>query len=417
MIHILLVDDEPHVLKAIGEMLAKQQEYTCQVKTADSAAKALDILKSTAVDLLISDICMPGLTGIDLVSCVSRMQPQCKLIFLSAYSEFSYAYSGIKYGVLDYILKTENDEVILQSIFKALALIEAGQKQSDQSDPPLYAAPPIAEDVLLATIMDHPSLTLGECAAIFRTLGFKNEPALLLFAQIAAPQSLNDVNVSVLSQLLEETFRSYPFLLHSCILQKAGFLLLQFFKQPELLQITRQLSSVLRLYTAQCGHSLYVDIVQLEGDYAQIQEGYALLKNMESEKREPIRSFSLPELRKSIPRDHTAYDSADTLISFIRSYINQHIHEEITLEILAQKTGYSADYLSVIFKQRTGESYHRFLCRQKMNHIKTLMLCPELSLDDVRIMSGFKTRSYFNHFIKKEAAMPPRQLRNTLLKK
>ena len=417
MIRILLVDDEPHVLKAIGEMLTKQREYICQVQTADSAAKALDILKSTTVDLLISDICMPGLTGVDLVACVARMQPQCKLIFLSAYSEFDYAYSGIKYGVLDYILKTENDEIILQSIFKVLALIEVGQKQTDQPDPASHTAPPIVEDVLFATIMEHSSLTLGECAAIFRTLGFKNEPALLLFAQIAAPHSANDVNISVLSQLIEETFQSCPLLLRSCILQKAGLLLLQFFEQPELLQITRQLSSVLRLYAAQCGHSLYVDIVQLEGEYTQIQESYTLLKNMESMKREPIRSFSLSELRKSISRDHTAYDSADTLISFIRSYIDQHIHEEITLEILAQKTGYSSDYLSVIFKQRTGESYHRFLCRQKMNNIKTLMLCPELSLDDVRIMAGFKSRSYFNHFIKKEAAMPPRQLRNTLLKK
>jgi len=419
MIHILLVDDEPHVLDAIGGMLKDQKEYICQLHTADSAAKALNILKTSPIDLLISDICMPGLSGMDLAACVARIQPKCKLIFLSAYSNFSYAYEAIKYGALDYILKTEQDNVILQSIFKALAFIEADQKKAALSDSVPQAASLMPEDVLFATIMEHSSLTLGECAAIFRTLGFENKPAYLICVHAAPAHSSHAVQKDVLCKLIENSFLAQPFHMRSCSLGDQALFLLQFSQQPalDLLQISRQFSSILRLYTGHCSHAVQVDIVQLEGDYAQIREADDLIQSLSAKGREAIRCFSLAQLREITLQENASHDSIDTLISFIRSYIGQHINEEITLDILAQKTGYSADYLSVIFKQRTGESYHRFLCRQKMQYIKALMQRPELSLDDVCTMAGFKTRSYFNHFIKKEAAMPPRQLRNTLLKK
>ena len=417
MIHVLVVDDEPHVVEAIRSMLQSQTEFSCQVQTADSAARALNILKSMPIDLLISDICMPGLTGIDLAACVSRMRPQCKIIFLTAHSEFTYAYEGIKYGVLDYMLKTDRDAVIMKGIIKALSLIETEQKKETLLAVP-NAPSPAPEDVLFSTIMDHSTLTFGECAAIFRTLGFGKQPLdfILIRSDGTALQHAS------LRQLTEDAFHSFSPILRSCALQGQSVLLMQFPlpPMPDLQRISRVFSSVARLYLNRHKQPLFVDIVRLDCDWGQIRETDELLNALprpeKSASRESIRCFSLAQLRELIRQDRAAHDSVSTLISFMRTYISQHIHEEITLDILAQKTGYSSDYLSVIFKQRLGESYHHFLCRQKLEYIKSLMRQPELSLDDVRIKAGFKSRSYFNHFIKKEAAMPPRQLRSSLLK-
>jgi len=81
---ILIVDDEDALCQTLNDMLS---EEGYRLLEASSGSRALDILKSTNVDLMISDIKMPGMSGFDLVEKVNELYPQVKIQLVSGYSD------------------------------------------------------------------------------------------------------------------------------------------------------------------------------------------------------------------------------------------------------------------------------------------------------------------------------------------
>lgn len=108
MYKVLLVDDEAMVTQGLTRFVNWQEAGYTVAGTATSVAKALDFLEKEPVDLVITDIQMPGQNGIDLIRILKDLYPQIKTIILSGYTEFSYAQQAIRFGALDYLTKPIN---------------------------------------------------------------------------------------------------------------------------------------------------------------------------------------------------------------------------------------------------------------------------------------------------------------------
>lgn len=124
MYRVLIVDDEPYVVDWLSALLEAQTEPELDVCRAYSGADALNWLNRAKIDIVITDICMPDVSGISLAEKVRQNWPQCKVILLTAHAEFSYAYEAIKNNVTGYILKTEDDDRILEEVGKAVRLLD-----------------------------------------------------------------------------------------------------------------------------------------------------------------------------------------------------------------------------------------------------------------------------------------------------
>lgn len=124
MYRILVVDDEAYVVDWLSMLLESQTDPDLDVCCAYSASEAIQWLERTKIDVVISDISMPGMNGVDLAGKVNLNWPQCKVILLTAYAEFNYAYEAIRNNVVSYILKTEDDDVIIAEVKKAIDIIE-----------------------------------------------------------------------------------------------------------------------------------------------------------------------------------------------------------------------------------------------------------------------------------------------------
>ena len=122
--NVLIVDDEAFVVDWLTELLESQKEYNFNIYPTYNAMKALEWIERTRIDLIISDIRMPNLTGFELVERANKLWPLCKSILLTAHAEFEYAHTAIDKGVLSYILKTEDDTHILNEIKKAITIID-----------------------------------------------------------------------------------------------------------------------------------------------------------------------------------------------------------------------------------------------------------------------------------------------------
>ncbi|HKR22681.1 MAG TPA: response regulator [Pyrinomonadaceae bacterium] len=116
MAEILVVDDDDIIRDTLCELLS--QDHACQ--TAATAEEALARLEAQAFDLVLTDVSMPGLTGLDLLNRVVELYPGTPVIVVSGLSDQEQAQSLISRGAFDYLLKPFRLEVVEDSVKRAL---------------------------------------------------------------------------------------------------------------------------------------------------------------------------------------------------------------------------------------------------------------------------------------------------------
>ena len=126
MYRLLIVDDEKDILEWLEELFIDRTMLgeELEVYTAQSGSKALALLDKIRFDVVLSDIKMPGINGIELFKRIKINWPKCRIVFLTGHRNFDYVYEVIQSQGVRYILKTESDEVIVQNIESALHDIE-----------------------------------------------------------------------------------------------------------------------------------------------------------------------------------------------------------------------------------------------------------------------------------------------------
>ncbi len=106
------VEDEPIILRYIAKQIEKLAPDIVLVGTAGSAAQALYLIEVHQPDILVTDIEMPGMSGLDLIAHTRDTSPDMHVAIISGYGNFSYAQSALRYGVSDYLLKPlEEDQL------------------------------------------------------------------------------------------------------------------------------------------------------------------------------------------------------------------------------------------------------------------------------------------------------------------
>lgn len=123
MLSLLIVDDEPTIVDTLAFTIDWEEIGILTVYKAYSGNEALSILSENAVDILIADINMPRMTGIELVGQIYRQYRHVKCVLLSGHAEFAYAKQAINYGVSDYLLKPVSDEDLIAVIGKIVVKI------------------------------------------------------------------------------------------------------------------------------------------------------------------------------------------------------------------------------------------------------------------------------------------------------
>ena len=124
MHRILIVDDEPEIVEGLYTLFQRQETMELEIYKAYSGFEALDRLYNTQIELILLDIQMPAMTGLQLMETVKANWPKCWIIFLTGYNEFDYIYEAVQYDRINYILKNEKYHKIIQTVESALRDIE-----------------------------------------------------------------------------------------------------------------------------------------------------------------------------------------------------------------------------------------------------------------------------------------------------
>lgn len=130
MFQLLLVDDEASVVDSLADTLPWHEIGIGTVFKAYSGSEALEILNTNSIDIMMTDIRMPGMNGLELLARVRRSWKKIKCILLSGHAEFSYAQEAIAHDTYEYLLKPISDEEVLLKVGNA---VEALQKERDEN--------------------------------------------------------------------------------------------------------------------------------------------------------------------------------------------------------------------------------------------------------------------------------------------
>lgn len=134
MYKLIIVEDELMIRKTLSEALNWNEAGCTVAGTAQDGIQALELIKKNKPDIIISDIKMDGMDGIELCQKMKYDHPEIKVIIITGHSEFDYAQSALKLGVKDLILKPIDHGELMNSVRKAIAEIEVEKARKAEFD-------------------------------------------------------------------------------------------------------------------------------------------------------------------------------------------------------------------------------------------------------------------------------------------
>ena len=229
MIRLLIADDEKLEREALAELVQRRFERDVVLEVAENGRKAADTAVLWGADLILMDIEMPGMSGLDAARAVLAQRPSCRVIFVTAYSLFQYAHEAVHLGACDYLLKPVDPDELEASVRRAMRQIEterkleelaAAQPQQEQTETEEEAedAPEEGENSQTALVMAHVRRYLEDNYMFDLSLDSVGEilhisPAYLS-AQFKKYQKMNfldcltELRINAAKELLTDPFRS-----------------------------------------------------------------------------------------------------------------------------------------------------------------------------------------------------------------
>src|SRR5574344_1803915 len=134
MYNILTCDDEQIVIDSLQFIIKKNFEGQVNLFSALSGSDALAIASREKIDIIFMDINMPGMSGLETISCIMNLKPETVIVVLSAFDKFQYAQEAMNLGAYKYITKPVNRNVVIQTVRNAMNLVDErrGKDSDDQ---------------------------------------------------------------------------------------------------------------------------------------------------------------------------------------------------------------------------------------------------------------------------------------------
>ena len=124
MYPLIIVEDEPILLNGLAKLVERTTAEFQVTGKASDAIEAMELITTLAPALVITDIRMPKIDGLELCSWIRDRQPEIKVIIASGYSDFAYAQQAIRLGVVDFLLKPVKSEELSKALGKVKDLID-----------------------------------------------------------------------------------------------------------------------------------------------------------------------------------------------------------------------------------------------------------------------------------------------------
>ena len=193
---ILIVDDEPLILNGLSKRVDWAQLGCYVVGTADNGVDGYALVHKLEPDIVITDIVMPGKTGLDIARLCHEKRNHTKVIILSAYEDFSYAKQAIAYGVSDYVLKPIEPDKLREAVRKAMDALEE-QEKMERLQSQMRSMSPIVSASMLFSIARYGVEAVMVENPLMEALTLSNTGVVLCLKAYNVPQAIENPSLQL----------------------------------------------------------------------------------------------------------------------------------------------------------------------------------------------------------------------------
>jgi two-component system, response regulator YesN len=134
MFNVIIADDEPIILRSLKGKIDWNALGFHISGEASNGLEVLQLVDSAEPDIILTDMKMPLMDGIQLLTALSERTVKSKVIVISAYSSFNYTHAAVKCGAFDYILKPIDADELIEVLLRAKEAIESVRSQNSRKD-------------------------------------------------------------------------------------------------------------------------------------------------------------------------------------------------------------------------------------------------------------------------------------------
>ncbi|HEX2925563.1 MAG TPA: response regulator [Ruminiclostridium sp.] len=389
---VLIADDEPKIRKGLKNSLDWSEVDAEVVGEAEDGEIALEMAKSLKPDIVLLDICMPFINGLQMVEQLKKEDTDCIIIVITGHDEFSYARSALRLGIFDYILKPVSKEQLKSIVLRAIS--ELGNRR--------------AKKQYFDWTLNQLNTNRNILKENFINDWLENK---LTYAQALEQQEYFNISLSENSGMI----LIKPVEKHNVDETKEWDRELLLFTIENIVQeLAENLQPVI---TCKDNRNNIVAITAVD----QIHEWLHLKKSIEQciEKNldQNIKVYQrflengtedIPNVYKSMIEEMQRDSGYSPLVLKAKQYIeNNYYKEELSLEEVSEQIKVSSAYLSRLLKQETGFSFIDYLTQVRVKMAIQFMKDPVMKIYEIAEKTGYRSQHYFSTAFKKVMGTSP----------
>lgn len=455
MYRLLIADDEALEREGMEWIVNRMMPNTFEIIHAENGRKAIQRADEFRPHIVLMDIRMPGIQGLEALKEIKAHSPQIKMVLVTAYEQFEYAKEALSLGVKEYLVKPANRDQIVALLQRLIAEIDQDQRKRDEEfamRDKYFQLLPLAE-LELALVFMSDQVSEIEAGYLADILELSIDKGCALVLALPEPGLLSEQESDAAKKKLYETVKSLSkgfvqnrvgcavsSLVHS---HMVIFLLGQkAMKDEALREEARSLGAKLveTLYQ-QRDIDVNVGIGSVQENMVGIKRSYfeAVFASACSKDWGNLCSFEDLKMRsiEGVPEaadkvmvmadrasERTYVELAikqireereqrtSSVLDHAILFIQDKFREEISLEDVAEHVHLNPYYFSKVFKQQTGETFIDFVTRLRIDKAKQFIRDGQFSLKEVCYNVGYKDPNYFSRVFKKVTGVTPTEYRN-----
>jgi len=194
MFKLIIADDEKWVRTTIKSIIPFEKLDLTLACEAANGIEALELCRQHEPDIMLTDIMMPGLNGLELIREVKNLFPTLRIIVISGYNDFEYAKTAMKYGITDYLLKpVDEDELtqVLDRISSELGMQRQLEKEKDAEKERYKTALPLVCESFLNQVVSRNSMTSEKMRSELHNYGIHFQHSCFTVCVTSLDEDLN----------------------------------------------------------------------------------------------------------------------------------------------------------------------------------------------------------------------------------
>lgn len=362
MVKVFLVEDEVIIRHGIRDNIDWASHGFEFAGEAGDGEYAYPLILKAQPDILVTDIKMPFMDGLELSRLVKKTLPRTRIIVLSGYNEFEYAKEAIKIGISDYLLKPVS----------SAGLIDALKKAADE----------IREEREKSRLLERYFVSYEKYTEFLDKTDYSGVDRKLIndFLKLGSVEECSPFVEEYFAAIGEHNYKS---------------LLLRQYMTMDIFYCVQEFLKKLKAEPPEVSESV-VDIKRVP----------KVIESVEMTKAYLIEEF----MAALQARDRASNDRYGSVIRDAKEYIRANFSQsDLSLNRIAAHIGVSPSYFSSIFKQETGQSFVEYLTQVRMERACELLKCTSYRTSEIGEQVGYNDSHYFSAAFKKAMGQSPKE--------